>query len=107
MTVLTEAEGTCKTCGLWVYTFWYDATPPNGACPDRKDGAAAACPTVLASLFNARSGREVCRQIGQEPSPRAKYLEALQKSLGITDADLDAYHARTEDEDDEMDGEPA
>ena len=98
MTVLTEAQGTCKTCGLWVYTIWVGDELPNGACPERKDGAPAACSEVLSSLCNARTSR----QAGMPPDARSQYCETLQKALGITDATLDAW-LNTDDEDTDYD----
>lgn len=94
MSCLDETEGSCKTCGLWVYTIWLDAEPPNGACPHKKDGAPAACPEVMSSMLIARS----VRAAGLEPTPRNLYVEALGKKLGITDADLDAWHQKDEED---------
>lgn len=98
MSVLTEAEGSCKTCGLWVYAIWLDAEPPNGACPYKKDGAPASCDEVLCRISVVRGLREM----GIEPNPRGLYVEALGKKLGITDADLAAWQAK-EDEDTDYD----
>jgi hypothetical protein len=90
MTALTEAEGSCKTCGLYVYTSWIGDEPPNGACIHGKDGAPKLCHEVLSSIAIARTNRSA----GIKLTDRNRYCETLQKALGITDAELDAWRAK-------------